>query len=170
MTAGTTELVLMLCDSQETAATALTALQGDEQSGGKLVRAAVVAQKDAAGQLSHREIGDVSGSQGAKFGVAAGVLLSLLGPVGLLAGAVVGGVTGGLAAKAIDSGVPNASLRGIAPLIKDGGSALLVQVEQAHLERVLEILAGFGGTIEHRPITEDLVRQTVANVESTSVE
>jgi uncharacterized membrane protein len=170
MAAGTTELVLMLCDGQEAAETALKALQQEEKSDGKLVRAAVVAEKNAAGQLSHREIGDVSGRQGAKFGLAAGALLSLLGPVGLIAGAVAGGVTGGLAARAIDAGVPNASLRGIAPLIKDGGSALILQVEQAHLDRVLELLAGFGGTIEHRPITEDLVRQTLASVESTSAE
>jgi len=46
----------------------------------------------------------------------------------------------------------------------------LLQVEQARLDRVLDILAGFGGTIEHRPITDDLVRQTLADIESTSVE
>lgn len=170
MAAGTTELVLLLSDRQDTAETALRAIQQAEPTPAKLVRAAAVVEKNGVGQVLCREDGDVSARQGAEFGLAAGALLSLLGPAGLLAGAIAGGVTGGLAAKAIDSGVPDASLQGIASLIKEGGSALLLQVDRDRLDRVLELLEGFDGTIEHRPIAEDLVRRTLTTLESKSVE
>jgi uncharacterized membrane protein len=83
----------------------------------------------------------------------------LVPPVGLLGAAAVGALTGGASASLIDMGFPQAYLQQLQNSLQPGSSAVVVLVEQARVDEVLQALARFNGTLLRQPLTPEMVSQ-----------
>ncbi len=106
---------------------------------------AVVATKDAAGKVKLNQAVNLTAA-GALSGGFWGSLVGLifLNPLlGLAVGAASGAVSGALT----DIGIDDEFMKGLAATLKPGSSALFVLVRKVTPDKVLEQLAGTGGTV-----------------------
>jgi uncharacterized membrane protein len=123
---------------------------------------AAVLRRDAHNKLHLKETADVGGGKGALTGGILGAVLGLIaGPGGLIIGAAAGAVTGGVAAKAIDSGIPDDRLREIGESLKPGTSAIIAIIEHRWVAEVERQLAEAGADV----LTEALKEGIAASLE-----
>lgn len=114
---------------------------------------AVVAVKDQAGKVKLHQAVNLTTS-GAVSGGFWGTLIGLifLSPIlGMAIGAAAGAVSGALS----DVGIDDKFMKDLAGTLKPGSSALFVLVQKATPDRVLEELAGSGGTILKSSLSHD---------------
>jgi len=106
---------------------------------------AVVAEKDQAGKVRLHQAVNLTAA-GAVSGGFWGTLIGLifLNPLlGLAVGATAGAISGTLT----DLGIDDKFMKDLAATLKPGSSALFVLVRKATPDKVLEELAGSGGTV-----------------------
>jgi len=114
---------------------------------------AVVAVKDDAGKVKLNQAVNLTAA-GALSGGFWGSLIGLifLNPLlGLAVGAASGAVSGALA----DIGIDDNFMKDLASTLKPGSSALFVLVRKATPDKVLEELAGTGGTVLKTSLSHD---------------
>jgi uncharacterized membrane protein len=114
---------------------------------------AVVAVKDDAGKVKLNQAVNLTAA-GALSGGFWGSLIGLifLNPLlGLAVGAASGAVSGALA----DIGIDDNFMKELATTLKPGSSALFVLVRKATPDKVLEELAGTGGTVLKTSLSHD---------------
>ncbi|MBV8361252.1 MAG: DUF1269 domain-containing protein [Deltaproteobacteria bacterium] len=114
---------------------------------------AVVAVKDQSGRVKLHQAVNLT-SAGAVSGGFWGTLIGLifLSPLlGMAIGAAAGAVSGALT----DVGIDDKFMKDLAATLKPGSSALFVLVRKATPDKVLEELAGSGGTILKSSLSHD---------------
>ena len=103
---------------------------------------AVTVVKDGAGHARVVDTQEVNAGEGVVWGALSGALAGLLaGPLGALVGVLAGAAVGGIAAEAIDIGVPDAALSAVAERLKPRTSAFLALVEPQYAA-LMESLLG----------------------------
>jgi uncharacterized membrane protein len=97
---------------------------------------AAVVRRDASGEVSIDETGDMSAGKGAGIGALIGGVIGLLGgPAGVALGAGAGAAIGGVAAHS-DAGFNNETLERIGGALPNGTSALAVTTSKDFIESV----------------------------------
>jgi uncharacterized membrane protein len=136
-------------------------VQRKQRDGLKIVNAAVLV-KDADGEVSLKETGDLGAGQGRLFGAITGGLIGLLaGPAGVVIGALAGAGAGGFAAKRIDMGLSDEFLKGFQERLQPGGSALVVLVEHKWAQSLPDVLGGLEGVTVQQTLTDEMVQQII---------
>lgn len=140
-------LLVLAFDSSLAAREALLAMTRLETQEVIVLHDAVFLDKDADGKTRITETVDPTPANSALRGSLWGALLGTLvaGPIGTLVGAATNAGLGAIAAKLIDIGIPDATVREIEQAILPGTSALallVTHVREDALERELTRFAG----------------------------
>jgi len=140
-------LVVLTFDSPLKSREALLAFQRLQTEQVVLLHDAVFIDKDDAGRAEVIETVDTPTGEGAARSGFWGALLGTLvaGPVGTLVGGAVSAGLGALAAKLIDIGIPDATVKELEASLSPGASALALlvsHVNEAALEKELARFAG----------------------------
>ena len=161
--AGEVELVTLVFATPDGAKHALAGAK-ERVSAGQLPKMdAATLTKSARGKVSSHQEHDMSGGRGAVLGAIAGGAVSLLaGPIGPVAGAVAGGAVGGLAARAVDTGVPNRYVADLGRALQPGTSALVVLIQPSAADDLVRSLEPFGGTLLRQLLTDDMIHMLTA--------
>jgi uncharacterized membrane protein len=124
------------------------------------VHDAVFIEKDAAGHTGVIETIDPQPGTSAASGGLWGALLGTLfaGPVGTLVGAATTAGLGALAAKLIDIGIPDATVKELEEATPVGSSSLALLVSQVNDDRLEQELERFSGA---KLVRSDLTPYTV---------
>lgn len=119
-------------------------LQGDEAV---VLHDAVFIQKDSDGKTRVVETVDTPPAQGAASSGFWGALIGTLvaGPVGTLVGGAVSAGLGALAAKLIDIGIPDATVKELEESLSPGNAALALLVSHVKEDVLERELARFAG-------------------------
>jgi uncharacterized membrane protein len=126
-----------------------TLLKAKQERNLGVLEAAVIRKEDD-GRIDIKEEGELGAAGGA---VAGGLLGSIVGILrgSPIAGTGLGAVLGGVAAKAFDSGIPDARLNDIAKNLPNGSSAVVAVVTESALAETRTLLQG--GSVAVEPIT-----------------
>lgn len=132
------------------------------------IREAAVVRRDAGGKLHISERGDLSTGGGAASGAAIGAVIGLFGgPIGAVLGGAAGAAIGGLAAKLIDTGIPDDRLKQIGEALQPGTSAIVAMIEHSWVDEAQAELKRAGGDTLAAAVTEDIKTQLAAGKEVT---
>jgi uncharacterized membrane protein len=132
------------------------------------IRAAATIRRDGNGKLHINERGDVGTAGGAASGAALGAVVGLFGgPIGAVLGAGAGALIGGLAARLIDSGIPDDRLRELGDALTPNSSAIVALVEHTWVDEFKNALATAGGNLMASTITADVANQLAAGHDVT---
>ncbi len=116
----------------------------------RLIDTAMVA-KDPDGKV-HRKDEMASGTEaGVVVGALLGGLLFLIFPLGMLGGAVVGGLVG----RAVAPGLDGRFVSEVAGDLRPGGSALFLLIRQAEMELVIAAMRPYKGTIRQTTLSDE---------------
>ncbi len=154
----------------------------DEQTAGKVLDEVLEMQKDYLIDLANAGVvrRDAKGklhvssphhltSEGALWGALWGALIGLIFFVPLF-GAIVGGAFGALGGKLTELGIDDDFKRQIGDLVKPSTSALMLVVQKATPDKVLDELRPYGGTVLRTSLTEDAERKLQAALAGEQVE
>ncbi len=144
------QLVISIFDAEADAHAAAAALK---DTGAAVDDAIGVLVLDQSGELKTHKTGTTSGGKG----MAAGAVLSLLGPVGLGIGVLGGGLLGKLHHKSL--GLDDASRERIGAALRGGKAAVGVLADPEELVAVESILVGRGGETEAHELDEAALRE-----------
>lgn len=140
-------LLVLTFDSPLKSREAFLAFQRLQTEQVVLLHDAVFIEKSASGQTNVTETVDIQPAQSAArhgfWGALIGTLVA--GPLGTVVGGVVSAGVGALAAKLIDIGVPDATVKELEEAITPGSSALALlvsHVKEDALERELQRFTG----------------------------
>ena len=150
------QLVIATFTDETTAATAVQRLLAEFQGRRAALPAAAYVGKSADGQLTIRETADLGGKQGAAAGALAGGLVGLLSRKrGVFSSAALGALLGGVAAKKLDTGIPDPRLAAIGAALDEatGAAVAIVGDEVAHT--VLTLLKGLGAQTQSEPFARE---------------
>ncbi len=127
------------------------------------IREAAVVRRDTGGKLHIKERGDLSTGAGAASGATMGAVIGLFGgPLGALVGGAVGGAIGGLAARLVDTGIPDKRLHQIGESLQPGTSAIIAMIEHTWVDEFESQLKQSGADILAAAISEDVRNQLAA--------
>ncbi len=87
------------------------------------------------------------------------------GPAGVVVGAAAGAATGGVAAKKIDMGFPDETLRELQASLKPGSSAVIALIRHKWVDRVIAELENFGAKLFRQTLTDEISAQLEADDE-----
>ena len=153
-------LILASFDNEKNAEKALFDLKMDKR--GRLIefKDAALVNRDAEDKIHIKEISDLSSGKGVVYGGIVGAIIGLLtGPLGAAIGGIAGAVVGGIAAKKIDTGIPDERILEIAAALKPGTSAIMVIVEQRWFENVHMHLEEAGAELLTEKINKEFIDQ-----------
>lgn len=154
------ELLVSAFRSEQAAEDALSGLLAAKKERLVRIRAAATVRRDQSGKVHIRERGDVGTAGGAGSGAALGAVVGLFGgPIGAALGAGAGALIGGLAARLIDSGIPDQRLRQLGDALTPGSSAIVALIEHRWVDEIRDELARAGGDIMANAITADVAQQ-----------
>jgi uncharacterized membrane protein len=143
------EVFIAVYSNETEAGRALKDFRAMEREGSiDLVDAAVVVHK-ADGKVKFEETADPSGKKWAKRGAIAGGVVGLIFPPSLLAGAAVGGASGGLWGKVRDKGFKDEDLKAVGQELPPGTSAIIAVAEDKVVERLEKGLQGYEKISRH---------------------
>ena len=146
-------------DNKSTADEALKELHQWHKSGVVKVLNAAVLVKDKQGKVSIKETEDVDARRRGLFGAIVGGLIGLVGGApGAIVGADARTDLSGVAARLIDFGFPNESLRDLQDGLQPGNSALVLVIEPLRIYGVVENLAHWGGRLFRYMLKTGLVQ------------
>src|SRR3954453_14651432 len=149
MTDKTLEVFVAAYSNETSAGVALDDLKSMERAGSiKLVDAALVV-RDTEGKVHFEETADPSGKKLGKRGAIAGGLVGLIFPPSIIAGAVIGGATGGVWGKGRDKGFKDEELKEVGESLPPGSSAIIAIAEDKVVERLLAGLDGYDRVTQH---------------------
>jgi len=149
-------LILASFEDENNAEKALFDLKMDKR--GRLIefKDAALVNRDAEDKIHIKETSDLSSGRGVVFGGIVGAIIGLFaGPLGAAIGGVAGALAGGIAAKKIDTGIPDQRLMEIAADLKPGSSVLMVIVEQRWFEHVHMHLEEAGAELLSQTVNKD---------------
>ena len=127
------------------------------------LHAAATVRRDSAGKLHIKERGDVGTGKGAASGAALGAVIGIFGgPIGMALGGAAGAAIGGLAARLVDTGIPDARLEQIGSALTNGSSAIVALIEFSIVDEVRTELRRAGGDLMAQAITADIAAQLAA--------
>jgi uncharacterized membrane protein len=143
------EVFIAVYGNEKEAGQALKDFRAMEREGSiDLVDAAVVVHR-ADGKVKFEETADPSGKKWGKRGAIAGGVVGLIFPPSLLAGAVVGGASGGLWGKVRDKGFKDEDLKAVGQELPPGTSAIIAVAEDRVVERLEKGLEGYEKISRH---------------------
>lgn len=120
----------------------------DSQAGHLAFDDSATVSREADGKLRIHDTGDMGVGKGAVIGGAIGAAIGLLaGPAGVVAGGALGAWFGGLAAGAVDGGIPDMDLAAIGAILEPGHAAVVVTSEEGDRLPVSAFLSEQGGEI-----------------------
>jgi uncharacterized membrane protein len=154
------QLVLAFFPDETAADTAVTEIkQWDKASKEIKLGAIAILVKDDNGKVKTQKLG----ARHTKTGVLGGVLAAILsGGVTLLAGVVVGGVTGGFFRKGL--GLSKEDLERIGGELDNGRAAVCILAAHDEAEAVSAKLTELGGEAETHEVTEEAVEEAATAV------
>ena len=117
---------------------------------------AVTVTKDAKGKVEVRQPLEVGPGKGAAFGALTGTIVGLLGgPAGALVGLVSGAATGGVAAAAMEAGLPQKDIKAMAvDGLEPGGSALMVYIDEVWIDEIEDAARAMDAKIARHKVQE----------------
>ena len=150
-------LVAVSYDSATTAERALVTLEDLANDGALVLHDAAVVVRgrpDGGNSVSIHQARHLAAGEGAVSGGTLGLLVGLVlgAPV---VGAVVG-LAGGVAAIAVDSGIPDDELRRVGEDLEPGRAALFALVSNPDLELLGHALAPYRGTIVASEVSDEV--------------
>jgi hypothetical protein len=143
-------LVISIFDAEPDADAAVAALKEARAVGNEAMGVLVL---DEHGQLKTHKVGATSGAKG----LAAGTVLSLLGPVGIGVALVGGGVLGKLHHKGL--GMDDADRERLSAALQGGKAAVGVLADPDEIVGVESILVGRGGDTDTHELDEAALRE-----------
>jgi uncharacterized membrane protein len=146
---STLQVFVAAFGDEKQAASALQDFRAMDREGSIELIDAVVVVRDTEGKVSFEETADPSGKRWAKRGAIAGGLVGLLFPPSIIAGAVVGGVGGGLWGKVRDKGFKDDDLKAIGESLEPGTSAIIAIAQDRVVERLVRGLEGYQRIARH---------------------
>jgi len=150
------QLVIATFTDESTAATAVNRLLVEFRGNRAALPAAAYVGKDARGELTIRETADLGGKQGAAAGALAGGLVGLLSRKrGVFGSAALGALLGGVAAKKLDTGIPDPRLEAIGAALDEATGAAVAIVGDAAAPPALALLKGLGGQTQTEPFARE---------------
>lgn len=158
------QLVLAFFTDEMAADTAVTEVkQWDKASKEIKLGSIAILVKDDDGKIKTQKLG----ARHTKTGVLGGVLAAVLsGGVTLLAGVVVGGVTGGFFRKGL--GLSKEDLERIGGELDNGRAAVCILAATDEAEAVSAKLTELGGEAETHEVTEEAVEEAATAVEEAA--
>jgi uncharacterized membrane protein len=145
------DLVAVTFSREADAGKALESIRGLEKAGKvRLVDTAVVA-KDPDGTI-HRRDEMASGTEGGiAVGAMLGALLFAVFPIGVIGGAVVGGLVG----RSIAPGLDGAFVKQVGEDLQPGGSGLFLLIREAEIGLVIAAMRPFKGTVRQTTLADE---------------
>jgi uncharacterized membrane protein len=113
---------------------------------------AATAVRGGGGKVKVKQAKNLAGA-GALGGAFWGMLFGLLFFVPFL-GMAVGAATGALFGKAADFGINDDFIREVSDAVQPGNSALFLLVHNAQVDKVVEALKPYGGTVIHTSLSK----------------
>jgi len=153
-------------DNEAQAGVALKDFRAMDREGSIDLLDAVVVVHGTDGRVHYEETADPSGKKQAKRGMIAGGLVGLIFPPSIIAGAVVGGVGGGVWGKIRDKGFKDEDLKSIGESLEPGTSAIIAIAEDRVVQRLENGLEGYQRIARHA-LSAEAAAQIVAEVEET---
>jgi len=154
------ELLAKVFDGTDEAAKALEYVRGLEHQVGRPihVREAAVLVRDGEGKARIDQSSKGTG-KGAAIGAVAGGLITLLGPLGLVAGAAIGGGVGAIAGSRSDMGFPDAFLKRLEDRLQPGHSALVLLVEHDQAQDLADSITKYEDVVGGQQLVDTLVQE-----------
>ena len=150
------QLVIATFTDENTAAAAVNRLLAEFQGRRAALPAAAYVGKDADGELTIRETADLGGKQGAAAGALAGGLVGLLSRKrGVFSSAALGALLGGVAAKKLDTGIPDPRLAAIGAALDEASGAAVAIVGDEVAHTALTLLKGLGAQTQTEPFARE---------------
>ena len=150
------QLIIAAFDDETKAAQAVNRLLLTFRGDAANMPAAAYVGKDAGGQLTIRETADLGGKQGAAAGALAGGLVGLLSRKrGIFSSAALGALLGGVAAKKLDTGIPDPRLEAIGRALDASTGAAVAIVSDSAVDRLLGVVKGLGAHVQTEPFARE---------------
>lgn len=145
------DLVAINFSREADAGRALESIRGLEKAGKiRLIDTAVV-MKDPDGKV-HRKDEMGSGTEGGMVvGAMLGALLFAFFPLGVIGGAIAGGLVG----REVLPGLDGTFVKEVGDDLKPGGSALFLLIREAEMELVVAAMRPYAGTVRQTTLTEE---------------
>ncbi len=145
------DLVAVTFSREADAGRALESIRGLEKVGRiRLMDTAVVA-KDPDGTV-HRKDEMGSGTEGGiVVGAMLGALLFVFFPLGVIGGAIAGGLVGRSLVPGLDGGF----VKEVGEDLRPGGSALFLLIREAEMELVIAAMRPYAGTVRQTSLPEE---------------
>jgi uncharacterized membrane protein len=147
------DLVVIAFESEQKAESVRTHVLELQQSYLIELGDAAIAVKDANGRIRLNQLLDTTAG-GALSGGFWGLLIGCLFLSPLL-GAAIGAASGALAGALTDFGVNDEFMKKIAEVLQPGSAALFLLVRKMTTDKVIEDLAGMGGTVLRTSLNHD---------------
>jgi uncharacterized membrane protein len=157
-------LIIATFNSEANAATAVEHLQARHRAERDSLPAIALVSKDKTGKLTIQETGDIGAKTGATAGALVGGVVGLFSRRSTLGMAALGALLGGVAAKKLDTGIPDPRLEAIGHSLEVATGAAVAIVEDTTFEGVEELLVSLGASITREPFAHgtDFVKQLQA--------
>lgn len=150
------QLVIATFTDEANAAAAVNRLLTQYRGNRAALPAAAYVGKDADGDLTIRETADLGGKQGAAAGALAGGLVGLLSRKrGVFGSAALGALLGGVAAKKLDTGIPDPRLAAIGAALDEATGAAVAIVGDEVVNTVLTLLKELGAQTQTEPFARE---------------
>jgi uncharacterized membrane protein len=155
------ELLAKVFDGTDEAQKALDYVRELEHQAGRPihVREAAVLVRDADGTARIKQSSQPGPGTGAAIGAVTGGLFALLGPLGLVASAAIGGATGAIAGSRLDLGFPDAFLKRLEEKLQPGHSALVLLVEHDQAQDLADSITKYEDVVGGQQLVDTLVQE-----------
>ena len=161
MTDNPVEIFVAVFDNELQAGTALKDFRAMDRAGSIDLIDAVVVVHGTDSKVRFEETADPSGKKLGKRGAIAGGLVGLIFPPSIIAGAIVGGMGGGIWGKIRDKGFKDEDLKAIGDSLEPGTSAIVAIAEDKVVEQLLTGLEGYRKISRHA-LSAEAAAQIVA--------
>jgi uncharacterized membrane protein len=145
------DLVAISFDDPETATRALGSIRALEKDGGVALEDTAVVTKDADGKVHVKNEASSGTETGAAVGAVLGSLLFVVFPVGIIGGAIIGGLIGRAAAPGIDGNF----VKQIEADLPAGGSALFVLTKGGHAGMLIASMRQYEGKVVQTSLDDE---------------
>lgn len=154
-------LFFAVFDDEQGAGVAASAIHDVAKANSIHIDGLAAVHRDTHGHVHLHETGDITGSQGAVRGGAAGALIGLLFPPAILGSAALGALIGSAVAKFHDRGFKTGELHELGEQLCKGQSAVIFVGDQETSDRFRNELKD-AERVEQRPLTDPLQEQMTA--------
>jgi uncharacterized membrane protein len=144
-------LVAITFPGEGDARAALGSVRALEHEGGIGVEDTAVVNKDADGKVHVKNEASSGTETGAAVGAVLGSLLFVVFPIGIIGGAIVGGLIGRAAAPGVDGSFVKEVEDGLAP----GGSALFLLIKSGEPGLLIAAMRQYQGTLVQTSLDEE---------------